>query len=45
MADTFRSEVTNSRVIEIPGASHYVFRTNEAEVLREIRTFLKSLAK
>ena len=45
MEDTFRSEVANSRVIEIPGASHYVFQTNEADVLREIRTFFKSLAK
>ncbi|MFN0106945.1 MAG: alpha/beta fold hydrolase [Bryobacteraceae bacterium] len=43
MADTFRSGVANSRVIEIPGASHYVFRTNEGEVLREMRTFLGSL--
>lgn len=43
MADTFRSGVKNSRVIEIPGASHYIFRTNEAEVLREIRTFIKTL--
>ena len=43
MEDTFRSGVVNSRVIEIPGASHYVFRTNEADVLREIRAFLASL--
>ena len=45
MADTFRSGVTNSRVIEIPGASHYLFRTNEADVLREMRTFIGSLDK
>ena len=43
MADTFRSGVKNSRVIEIPGASHYIFRTSEAEVLREMRAFLKTL--
>jgi non-heme chloroperoxidase len=43
MEDTFRSGVANSRVIEIPGASHYVFRTNEADVLREMRAFLGSL--
>jgi pimeloyl-ACP methyl ester carboxylesterase len=43
MADTFRSEVANSRVIEIAGASHYLFRTHEADVLREIRAFLASL--
>jgi hypothetical protein len=43
MGDTFRSGVKNSRVIEIPGASHYIFKSNEAEVLREIRAFLKTL--
>jgi non-heme chloroperoxidase len=43
MADTFRAEVANSRVVEIPGASHYLFRTNESDVLREMRAFLRSL--
>lgn len=43
MEDTFRSGVKNSRVVEIPGASHYVFRSNEAEVLGEILAFLKTL--
>ena len=43
MADTFRSGVANSRVIEIPGASHDVLRTHEADVLREMRAFLVSL--
>ena len=43
MEDTFRSGVAKSLVIEIPGASHYVFRTNEADVLREMRAFLGSL--
>lgn len=43
MADTFRSGVANSRVVEIPGASHYIFRTNEVDVLREMRTFIGSL--
>jgi non-heme chloroperoxidase len=45
MEDTFRSGVSNSRVIEIPGASHYLFRTNEADVLRSMRAFLDSLDK
>jgi len=45
MADTFRSGVANSRVMEIPGASHYVFQTNEADVLREMRAFLGSLER
>ena len=43
MEDEFRSGVGTSRVIEIPGGSHYVFRTNEADVLREMRGFLRSL--
>lgn len=43
MAESFRTGVANSRVVEIIGASHYVFRTNEADVLREMRTFLESL--
>jgi pimeloyl-ACP methyl ester carboxylesterase len=43
MEDMFQSGVTNSRVIEIPGASHYVFQTNEADVLRHMREFLAGL--
>lgn len=43
MEETFRSGVANSRVIEIPGASHYLFQTNQADVLREIRAFVGSL--
>jgi non-heme chloroperoxidase len=41
--DTFRTGVKNSRVVEVAGASHYIFRSNEADVLREIRAFLKAL--
>lgn len=43
MADEFHSGVANSKVIEIPGASHYLFRTNEDDVLREILAYLQSL--
>jgi len=43
MEDMFRSGVADSRVMEIPGASHYLFQTNEPDVLREIRTFLDAL--
>jgi pimeloyl-ACP methyl ester carboxylesterase len=43
MEDAFRSGVRNSRIVEIPGASHYIFRSNEADVLREIRAFLQTL--
>ncbi|MBI4910523.1 MAG: alpha/beta hydrolase [Acidobacteria bacterium] len=43
MSDEFLAGVRNSRVVYIPAAGHYVFRTNEADVLREIRRFLDSL--
>ena len=35
----FRSAVRRARVIEIPGAKHYLFLTNEEDVLRAIRAF------
>jgi pimeloyl-ACP methyl ester carboxylesterase len=34
----------DARVIELPGANHYVFLSNEADVLREMRAFLIGLA-
>jgi non-heme chloroperoxidase len=43
MADEFRAGVKDSRVIVLPRAGHYVFRTNEADVLRETRGFLEGL--
>jgi non-heme chloroperoxidase len=45
MEDTFRTGVANSRVIEIRGASHYLFQTNEADVLRNMLEFLEGLDK
>jgi pimeloyl-ACP methyl ester carboxylesterase len=41
MEDTFRSGVANSRVVEVRGASHYLFQTHEADVLRNMREFLE----
>ena len=35
----FRSAVREARVIEIPGAKHYVFLSNEDDVLRSIRAW------
>jgi hypothetical protein len=35
-----RSGVPDARVVELVGANHYVFLSNEREVLREIRLFL-----
>jgi hypothetical protein len=31
------------RVVEMPGANHYVFLSNEAEVLHELRAFMAVL--
>ena len=35
-----RAAVRSARVVSLPGASHFVFMSNEAEVVREIRAFL-----
>jgi len=35
--------VPTARVITLPGAHHYVFLSNEADVLREMRAFLAGL--
>jgi hypothetical protein len=37
---TFAAEVRRGRVVEIYGATHYVFISNEADVLKEMRSFL-----
>ncbi len=39
----FSDGVPTARVIVLPGAHHYVFLSNEADVLREMRAFLGSL--
>jgi non-heme chloroperoxidase len=38
------SGVPNARIVEIPGASLYMFLSHEADVLREIRAFAAPLA-
>ena len=35
----FERLVPSARVVRLPGATHFVFISNEADVLREIRTF------
>jgi pimeloyl-ACP methyl ester carboxylesterase len=42
-AKAFKNAVPTARVIELPGAHHYVFLSNEADVLREMRAFLSGL--
>lgn len=37
--DAIRAGARNARIVELPGADHYVFLSNEADVLREIRDF------
>jgi pimeloyl-ACP methyl ester carboxylesterase len=42
-ADTFARGVPTARVVRIPNADHYVYRSNEAQVIDEIKKFLGTL--
>lgn len=42
-AKAFETGVPSSRVVRLPHANHYVFLTNEADVLREMNAFLSNL--
>jgi pimeloyl-ACP methyl ester carboxylesterase len=42
-AANFRSGITHARVIEIPGARHLLFLSNQDDVLRDIRKFVASV--
>ena len=42
-AEAFESGVPSARVVILPHANHYVFLSNEADVLREMRAFLAGL--
>jgi non-heme chloroperoxidase len=44
-AKAFEAGIRSSRVVRMPGANHYVFRSNEADVLREINAFVKTLPR
>jgi hypothetical protein len=39
-AHSVSNDVPAAHVITLPGANHYVFRSNEAEVLKDMRAFL-----
>jgi len=41
--DRLRSDVPAARVVELTGANHYIFLSNESDVLLGIRQFLTSL--
>ncbi len=38
-----KSSLPKARVVTIPNASHFVFLSNQAEVLRDIRAFIAGL--
>lgn len=42
-ADAFERGVPKARVVRIPHASHFIFGSNEQDVLREVRSFLDRL--
>jgi len=42
-ADAFAAGQPSARVVRLPHANHYVFQSNEADVLREMKAFLSSL--
>ena len=42
-ASAFQTGVPSARVVRLQNAEHYVFLSNEADVLREMRTFLAGL--
>jgi pimeloyl-ACP methyl ester carboxylesterase len=39
----FQVQVPSAHVVRIPNANHYVFNSNEADVLREMNAFLETL--
>ena len=39
---SLKGGVPDARLVDLPGAGHYVFLTREPEVLRELRAFLGS---
>jgi pimeloyl-ACP methyl ester carboxylesterase len=41
--ETLRAAVPNAHIVELPGANHYVFLSNEPDVLGEIDLFLSRL--
>jgi pimeloyl-ACP methyl ester carboxylesterase len=43
VASRFEAVLPSARVVRLPGASHFVFLSNEADVLREMRAFIRSL--
>jgi hypothetical protein len=42
-ATAFEKGVPSARVVRLPHANHYVFRSNEDDVMREMNAFLASI--
>ena len=42
-ADAFQAGVPSAQVIRIPNADHFIFRSNEAEVIRDMNAFIAKL--
>jgi pimeloyl-ACP methyl ester carboxylesterase len=42
-AKAFETQVPNARVVRLPHANHYVFQSNEADVLRDMNAFITGL--
>jgi non-heme chloroperoxidase len=42
-ATAFENGVPSAHVVRIPNATHFVFRSNEADVMREMHAFLERL--
>jgi hypothetical protein len=43
--NAFEKGVPSARVVRLPHADHYVFLSNEADLLREMRSFMSSLSQ
>lgn len=44
-ADAFQSGLPLAHVVRLPNADHYVFKSNEADTLREMNAFIATLPK
>jgi pimeloyl-ACP methyl ester carboxylesterase len=44
-AEALQRGVPTARVIRIPGASHFVFQSHEAQVIKEMNLFLDGLSR
>ena len=42
-ADAFQAGIPSARVVRLPNAEHYIFRSNEGDVVREMDAFLATL--